>query len=152
MSFRFHIYSTDNTDPLLASDSTGWGLDPVEGEYDPRFEWGGRGSHIETLGGRFDQDYGFEITDRKIRIAGRDLSDLVRAALQTKYEAVDQDWHFTHGLGEVFKVRFSRNPLGFVTTLDAPLYARGLYIVSPPPPQYVRYRYVLFLRVVSQVI
>ncbi len=159
---RFAIYSTDNIDPALAADATFFDLDPEAGEYDPRFEWEARGAHIATLGGRIDQDYGFNIKDRKIRIKGEDMLEAVRIPLEIKHQKKDVEWNFTDGL-EVFRVRFSRQPRGFITTLNVPLYAEGVGLSDkspvlqstgfgdPPPPAYVRYSYEILLLVVSQL-
>ena len=148
---RFAIYSTDDIDPDLAVDVTFFDLDPDAGEYDPRFDWEARGSHQETLGGRVDQDFGFNIKDRKIRIAGDDMLEEMRVPLEIKHHKVDQDWNFTDGL-EVFRVRFSRKPRGFVATLNVELHERrGLDISDPPPLAYVRYNYEIILLVDSQL-
>lgn len=159
---RFAIYSTDNIDPAQAADATYFDLDPEAGEYDPRFEWQARGAHVATLGGRIDQDYGFNVKDRKIRLKGDDMLEAVRKPLETKHQKVDADWNFTDGL-EVFKVRFSRQPRGFFATVNVPLYAGGVGLSDlspwakpsgfgdPPPPAYVRYSYEILLLVVSQL-
>ncbi len=147
---QFAIYSTDNIDPLLATDATFFVLDPDAGEYDPRFEWEARGSNQQTLGGRVDQDFGFNIKDRKIRIAGEDMLEEVRVPLEIKHQAVNQDFNFTDGL-EVFRVRFSRKPRGFIATLIVDLYKRGIVISDPPPLAYVRHSYEIILLVDSQL-
>jgi hypothetical protein len=155
--FAFNIYNTDNTDPDLATGLTRWGPDPISGEYDPRFEWEGRGSHVITLGGppgvakgRKHQDSGLFIQDRKIRIAGSDMFEVLRSELQTKYEALDTEYHFTDGLGEVFKVRWSRRPRGFNAILNTPLYATGIMTGFPPSEKYRRFTYEVMLWIISQ--
>lgn len=147
---RFSIYSTDNIDPKLATDATFFDLDTKKGAWDPRFEWEARGANTPTLGGRIDQDYGFNIKDRKIKIGGEDMLEEVRVPLEIKHQKKDQDWNFTDGL-EVFRVRFSRKPRGFITTLDAELFGQGLEISDPPPLAYVRYKYEILLLVDSQL-
>ncbi len=147
---RFAIYSTDNIDPALASDATFFDLDAEAGSYDPRFEWQPRGSHTPTLGGRIDQDYGFNIKDRKIKITGEDMLEEVRVPLEIKHQKKDSEWNFTDGL-EVFRVRFSRQPRGFVTSLKTDIYSQGQKISDPPPLAYVRYNYEILLLVTSQL-
>jgi hypothetical protein len=153
---RFYLYGTDNVNPTLATNVTEWALDPVEGEYDPTFEWEGRGADIATLGGRIIQDYGLNEKDRKIRLAGRDLTPALRAALQTKYAAVNQQYHFTARpaqgqASDVWKVQFRRVPLGFSAILDAPMFAVGRMYAEPAPDGYERYRYEMVLLVVAKV-
>ena len=152
MSFRFSIYSTDDPDPDVAVDVTSWKPDPIEAVYDPRFEWVGRGAHVATLGGMVHQDAGLNIKDRKILISGRDMSNALRSELETKYVTVDTEWNFTDGLGEVFRVRFAREPRGFNAILDAALYAKGIFSSNPPPIKYVRYHYEIILLVISQTV
>jgi len=152
VGFQFSIYSLDNVDPNLASDSTSWKPDPRTAEYDPRFEWTGRGSHTATLGGMDHQDYGLEIQDRKIRIAGQDFSEALRLELETKYEALDTEFHFTSGLGGVVRVRFSRVPRGFISVLNASLFAKGLFLNTIPAEQYRRYNYEIMLHVIAEVV
>lgn len=149
---RLYLYATDNVDPALASNVTEWGVDPIEGEYDSTFEWAGRGAHIATLGGQVIQDYGLNEKDRKIRIAGRDLTPALRTALQTKYAAVNQEYHFTARpaavqASDVWKVQFRRVPMGFSAVLDAPMFAVGRMYAEPPPAGYERYRYEVVLLV-----
>ena len=153
---RLYLYGTDNVDPALASNVTEWGVDPVEGEYDSTFEWEGRGADIPTLGGRIIQDYGLNEKDRKIRIAGRDLTPALRTALQTKYAAVNQQYHFTARpaagqASDVFRVHFRRSPMGFSAVLDATMFAIGRMYEEPPPAGYERYRYDIVLLVVQKV-
>lgn len=157
--FAFNIYSIDNVNPDLAADLTRWGPDPIAGEYDPEFEWEGRGSHTITLGGppgsvkgRKHQDSGLFIQDRRIMISGSDFTVGLRDEIQTKYEAVDTDFNFTDGLGEVFRVRFSRRPRGFSPLLNTPLYATGLLTGFPPPEKYRRYSYEIMLWVKDQLV
>lgn len=150
--FRFSIYSTDNLNPDLALDSTSWGPDPINGEYNDRHAWEGRGSHVRTLKGVKHQDQGLNIEDRQIRIAGSDFTDELRAEIQTKYEALDTVFNFTDGLGEVFNVRFSRRPRGFSPILNTPLWAKGIMLGFPPPPKYKRYGYEILLFVTAQVL
>ena len=152
MPFRFSIFSTDDPNPDIALDTTNWMPDPINAAYDPRFEWTGRGVSIATFGGMIHQDTGLNIKDRKILIQGRDMSDALRAELETKYASVDTEWNFTDGLGEVFRVRFARDPRGFIAILDASLYAKGLFSSNPPPPKYTRYAYEILLLVVSQTV
>jgi hypothetical protein len=154
---RFYLYSTDNTDPALAIDVTEWGLDPIEGEYDPEFEWDGRGASIATLGGRVNQDWGQNEKDRKIRVAGQDLNPSLRAALETKYNAIDAEWHFTARKaavtpGDVWLVNFRRSPRGFTAVLDGPTFAVGRMYGEPPDPGYERYRYELVLLVGAKLL
>lgn len=116
---RFYLYATDDVDPAEASNVTEWGLEPIEGEYDSEFEWDGRGADIPTLGGRIIQDWGVHEEDRKIRVAGRDLSPTLRAALETKYLAIETEWHFTARKSaavsaDVWKVQFRRVPMSRV--------------------------------------
>lgn len=153
---RFYLYATDDPDPAEASNVTEWGLDPIEGEYDSTFEWEGRGADIATLGGRIIQDYGLNEKDRKIRIAGRDLTPALRTALQSKYVAVDQEYHFTarpaeDQAGDVWKVQFRRIPMGFSAVLDGPMFAVGRMYQEPPPAGYERYRYEVVLLSVEKV-
>jgi len=91
---RCYLYSTDSTDPALALNETDWLLDPIEGEYDSEFEWDGRGASVPTLGGRVIHDYGMLEADRNIRIAGSDLTEAERDALESKY-AAGGEWHFS---------------------------------------------------------
>src|SRR5687767_5454670 len=121
---RFYLYSTDDPDPAAAVDETDWLLDPIEGEYDPEFEWDGRGAAVVTLGGRIVQDYGRSELDRNIRIAGADLTAAERAALDQKYSAIDTEWFFTARAADatpadVWRVQFRRVPRGFSALLDA---------------------------------
>lgn len=150
--FSFNIYSIDNVDPDLAADLTRWGPDPISGLYDSTFEWEGRGSHIATLFGRKHQDSAPNIKDRKIMIGGSDFTVDLRDQIQTKYEALDTEYNFTDGLGEVFRVRFSRRPRGFTPVLNTPLYATGILIENPPPAKYRRYSYEIMLWIVSQLV
>lgn len=161
--FGFAIYTTENVDPDLAADVTRWGADPINGEYDPRFMWEGRGSHVVTLGGppgsvkgRKHQDSGLFIQDRRIRIAGSDLPNVVREEIQTKYEVVDTEFNFTaegDGIGDVFRVRFSRRPRGFNAVLNTPLFAIGSMLGSPPPDEkYRRYNYEVILWIIDQLV
>lgn len=153
VGFNFSIYSLDNVDPDLAVDSTSWKPDPRgAAEYDPRFQWEGRGAHTPTLGGMDHQDYGLEIQDRMIRIAGEDFTEALRLAIETKYEAVDTEFHFTSGLGGVVRVRFSRVPRGFTSLLDTSLFAKGIFVSPFPPESYRRYRYEILLHVISEVV
>ena len=153
---RFYLYSTDDADPAEADDVTEWGLDPIEGEYDPEFEWDGRGSHVTTLGGSVIQDYGVNELDRKIRVAGRDLNNTLRAELETKYLQPNTEWHFTARKAEavaadVWKVQFRRVPRGFSALLDGPTFAVGRMYQEPPDAGYERYRYELVLLVLEKV-
>lgn len=148
---RFAIYSTDNIDPALAADATFWDFDPEgPGEYDSRFEWEARGSSVATLGGRIDQDYGFNIKDRKIKVVGEDMLEEARVPLEIKHQKIDATWNFSDGL-EVWRVRFSRKPRGFVTTLNGERFGQGLQISDPPPLAYVRSKYEILLLVDSQL-
>ena len=159
----FSVYSTDNVDPDLATDSTSWDFDVWgQGQYDSRFEWEGRGVNTLTFGGRVDQHFGFNIKDRKIRISGADLTEDVRKALQIKYEA-DQEWNFTDGI-DVFRIRFSLKPSGFAAALDGTMLGKGIrgfvnatiqdiyqnqtLLVS----NFLKYRYNMLLRVNSQLV
>ena len=153
---RLYLYGTDNVNPTLASNVTEWAVDPVEGEYDSTFDWDGRGADIGTLGGRIIQDWGLNEKDRKIRIAGRDMTPALRTALQSKYAAVNQQYHFTARpaqgqASDVWKVRFRRVPMGFSAILDAPTFAVGRMYAEPAPDGYERYRYELVLLVVEKV-
>lgn len=152
MPFRFSIFSTDDPDPDKALDVTSWKPDPIEAQYDPRFEWVGRGAHVATLGGMVHQDTGLNIKDRKIFVGGRDMSNALRAELETKYVTVDTEWNFADGLGDVFRVRFARDPRGFIAILDAALYAKGIFTSNPPALKYVRYKYEITLLVISQTV
>jgi hypothetical protein len=153
---RFYLYSIDDPDPAQALDATEWGLDPIEGEYDPEFEWNGRGSDVATLGGRVIQDYGLNELDRKIRVSGRDLNDTLRAELEMKYVEPNTEWYFTarkaEGVGaDVWKVRFRRVPRGFSALIDGPTFAIGRMYQEPPDAGYERYRYELVLLVVEKL-
>ena len=152
MGFSFNIYSTDNVDPDLASDLTRWGPDPVNGQYDPRAEQEGRGSHVATLKGRKHQDSGVNIEDRRIMIAGSDMRNDLRELILAQYEVTDAEYNFTDGLGEVFRVKFSRRPRGFNAVLNTPLYAVGIMIQNPPPEKYRRYTYEIQLWILSQLV
>ncbi len=152
MAFAFSIYSTDNSDPGIALDSTSWGPDPNSAEYDPEFEWAGRGSHTPTLGGVAHQDYGFNIADRKIRIKGTDMSQTLRDAIDAKNKQTDVQWNFTDGNGKVYRVRFSRVPRGFVAIKNEILYAKGLFKSNPPDAAYTRFTYEIILLVTSQIV
>lgn len=148
---RLAIYSTDNADPKVAADATFFDLDVLNGgTYDSRFEWEARGSSEPTLGGRVDQDYGFNVKDRKIRITGKDMLEAVRGPLEIKHQKADTAWNFSDGL-EVWTVRFSRKPRGFVTTLNTSIYGDGLEISDPPPLSFIRYEYEIILLVDSQL-
>ena len=121
---RFYLYDTDNVDPALASDVTEWGLDPIDGQYDPQFEWDGRGTDVATLSGRVIQDYGLVEKDRKIRIAGHDLSAALKADIEAKFTTVDGQWNFTARAAagvasDVWTVQFRRVPRGFTAVLDS---------------------------------
>jgi hypothetical protein len=153
---KFYLYSTDHADPARAADATEWGLDPLEGEYDPEFEWNGRGADIPTLGGLVIQDYGVIEKDRKIRVAGRDLNGALRSALESKYLVANGEWHFTarraaNIAADVWKVRFRRVPRGFSAVLDGPTFAVGRMYQEPPDPGYERYRYELVLLVLEKI-
>jgi len=152
MGFSFNIYNSDNVDPDLATGLVRWGPDPISGEYDPTFEWEGRGSHPATLFGRKHQDSGQNIKDKRIRIAGSDFTIDLRDQIQTKYDALDTEFNFTDGEGEVFRVRFSRRPRGYMTILNTPLFATGLLIENPPAAKYRRYSYEIMLWVTSQLV
>jgi hypothetical protein len=153
---RLYLYATDNVDPALASSVTEWGVDPTEGEYDPQFEWDGRGADIATLGGRVIQDYGVVEQDRKIKIAGRDLTQALKTAIESKFTTVGGQWHFTarkaSGVAaDVWKVQFRRVPRGFTSVLDAPVFAVGRMYGEPPDSGYERYTYEIVLLVVQKV-
>jgi hypothetical protein len=153
---RLYLYATDNVDPALATNVTEWGLDPIEGEYDPQFEWDGRGADIATLGGRVIQDYGLVETDRKIKIAGRDLTQALKTAIESKFATVDGQWHFTARkaagvAADVWKVQFRRVPRGFTSVLDGPVFAVGRMYAEPPDSGYERYTYEIVLLVVQKV-
>ena len=148
---RFAIYSTDNIDPNVAVDATFFDLDVLNGgEYDPRYQWEPRGSSEPTLGGRNDQDYGFNIKDRKIRVTGKNMLEEARVPLEIKHQKIDGTWNFTDGL-EVWRVRFSRKPRGFVTKLNVSIYGDGMEISDPPPLAFVRHEYEILLLVDSQL-
>jgi hypothetical protein len=153
---RLYLYATDNVDPALATNVTEWGVDPTEGEYDPQFEWDGRGTDIATLGGRVIQDYGVVEQDRKIRIAGRDLTQALKTGIESKFTTVGGQWHFTarkaSGVAaDVWKVQFRRVPRGFTSVLDAPVFAVGRMYAEPPDSGYERYTYEIVLLVVQKV-
>ncbi len=153
---RLYLYATDNVDPAHATNVTEWGIDPIDGEYDPRFEFDGRGADIVTLGGRVIQDWGLNEKDRKIRIAGKDLNPTEKSALQTKYETTNGQFYFTARVAaatpaEVWKVQFRRSPAGFVAVLDAPMFAVGGRYSEPPPSGYERYHYEMVLLVVEKM-
>ena len=94
--------------------------------------------------------------DRKIRIAGRDLTPALRTALQTKYAAVNQEYHFTARAAaaqasDVWRVQFRRAPMGFSAVLDASTFAIGRMYAEPPAAGYERYRYEIVLLVNQKV-
>jgi hypothetical protein len=153
---RFYLFATDNIDPALASNVTEWGLDPMEGEYDPQFEWDGRGADVATLGGRVVQDYGLVEKDRKIRIAGRDLSAALKSAIESKFTTIDGQWNFTArksagAPADVWRVQFRRVPRGFTSVLDGPFFAVGRMYAEPPDAGYERYTYEIVLLVVAKL-
>jgi hypothetical protein len=162
---EFAIYSIDNLDPNLASNVTKWQFDKFtgRGEFDKRHEWEGRGVAVPTFGGVLVQDYGMHIEDRKIRVAGEEMTEAIREALQTKFETLDQDWNFTDGL-EVFRVRFRRNPRGFMAQLQGARYGQGFrgfpdsdvseFFQSQQlyPSKFVYFTYELVLLVRSQLV
>jgi len=152
VGFSFNIYNIDNLDPDLATGLTRWGPDPIDGEYDPTFEWQGRGSHVITLFGRKHQDSGQNITDRRIMIAGSDFTLDLRDQIQSKYEALDTEFNFTDGEGDVFRVRFSRRPRGYHAVLNMGIFAKGILIENPPPAKYRRYSYEIMLWIISQLV
>lgn len=152
MGFAFSLYDTDNADPDLASNLTRWGPDPINGEYDPRAMQEGRGSHVATLKGRKHQDSGVNIEDRRIMIMGGDMDNALREEILAKYEVTDAEYNFTDGLGEVFRVRFSRRPRGFNAVINMPIYATGILIENPPAEKYRRYNYEVQLWILSQLV
>src|SRR5262249_58876439 len=132
-------------EPSLGGGVSERALGPVEGEYNRTCEWEGGGADIAALGGRVIQDYGLDEQDRKIRIGGRDLTPALRAALHTKYAAVNHQYHFTARpaqgqASDVWKVQFRRVPMGFSAILDAPMFAVGRMYAEPAPDGYERYR------------
>ena len=152
---RCYLYSTDSTDPALALNETDWLLDPIEGEYDSEFEWDGRGASVPTLGGRVIHDYGMLEADRNIRIAGSDLTEAERDALESKY-AAGGEWHFSARAADVtpatvWLVQFRRVPRGFTAVLDAPKFAVGRYHSQPPALGYVGYKYEIVLMVLEKL-
>ncbi len=152
MGFAFSLYNTDDVDPDLATGLTRWGPDPLRGEYDPRAMQDGRGSHVATLKGRKHQDSGVNIEDRRIMIAGSDMGNDLREDILAKYEVTDAEFNFTDGLGEVFRVKFSRRPRGFNAVINMPLFATGIMIQNPPPEKYRRYTYEVQLWILSQLV
>jgi hypothetical protein len=153
---RFYLYSTANPDPAADAGAISFLLDPVEGEYDPDFEWDGRGAVVPTLGGRVIQDYGMVEADRSIRVAGSDLTAEERAAIEALYIQQDTEWHFTARPADdtpapVWRVQFRRVPRGFTAVLDAPKFAIGRFYSQPPAAGYEQYRYELVLLVVARV-
>lgn len=150
-SVHFAIYSTDNTDPDLASDCTWFYQDPTHGEYDPEHGWEGRGSHLPTLSGVFHQDFGVDVKDCKILIRDDNaLTQPIKDALQAKYQAKGKQWHFTDGVN-VFLVIFSRSPRGFRAWCNMRMWGLGLQVSQPPPDRYVRYSYEILLHIVEVV-
>jgi hypothetical protein len=85
-------------------------------------------------------------------IGGSDLPEDLRAQIQTQYEALDALYNYTDGLGDVFRVRFSRRPRGFNAVLNTPLYATGILIENPPPEKYRRYTYEVLLWIIAQLV
>lgn len=149
---HFAIFSTDTITPYLAVDATYLDQDPIYGEYDPQYEWVGRGSTTPTLGGVAIQDFGSIQADRKIYIKESTfaLSKASRDALEIKY-AAQQEWNFTDG-EEVFRVRFSRSPRGFKSWKNMVMWWDGMRVSSPPPASFVVYNYEILLLVVSKLI
>jgi hypothetical protein len=152
---KFFLYNTDDADPAAATGVVSWELNAVESEYDPAYEWDGRGADIATFGGRVIQDYGQVEADRKIRVAGIHLDPDTVAALEAKYTAADE-YHFTArkvaAVAEtVWKVRFRRVPRGFTATLDAPTFQIGRAFSEPAPVGYERYSYEMVLLVIQKL-
>ena len=151
----FYLYSTDDADPAEAATvALAWQADTLESEYDPAFEWAGRGSDVPTLGGHVIQDYGVVEQDRKIRCAGWLEADEA-AALEAAYIA-GGEYHFTARkqtgvAAEVWKVQFRRVPRGFTAVLEATTFATGRLISEPVAADYERYRYELVLLVVAKI-
>jgi hypothetical protein len=153
---RLYLYGTDNLDPNLAGNVTQWGVDPEDGEYDPEFEFAGRGANVATLGGRVLQDYGQVEVDRKIRIAGQDLSLALKNAIAAKYATVDGQFNFTarraaNVASDVWRVQFQRVPRGFSAVLRAAMYQVGRMYAEPAHDDYERYEYEIILLVVSKL-
>jgi hypothetical protein len=153
---RLYLYATDNIDPALATNVTEWGVDPIDGEYDPQFEFDGRGANIATLGGRVIQDYGQVERDRKILIKGSDLTLALKTAIEAKYVTVEGQFNFTARKAaatpaDVWRVQFQRNPRGFSAVLDAARYGIGHMYVEPAHIDYERYTYEIVLLVVSKL-
>ena len=116
----------------FAIDVTEFYQDPLGGEYDPEYEWEGRGSVLPCLSGVQVQDMGVDMQDRKILI--RDTDALKQAhvdALEAKYQVRDTMWYFTDGLN-VFKVQFTRHPRGFRKWRNVKSFIRWLHM-SPRP-------------------
>jgi len=138
-------------DQTFTTDVTVFTQDPVHGDYDPEYDWPGRGSHLQTLGDVVHQDFGVNAADRKIMIRDDDaLTQAVKDALQAKYETAGAEWYFTDGV-KVFRVRFSRNPRGFRAWRNMRLWGLGLQISQPPPADYVWYSYEMILWVIEEV-
>jgi hypothetical protein len=154
MPVHFAIYSTDGsdpTDPTTASDYTYFYGNPRHGEYDPDYDWDGRGSHIQTLGSVVHQDFGVNDKDRKIRIRDDDaIPESIRDELQLKYEEEDTEWHFTDGL-RVFRIVFSRRPRGFHAWLNMAKFDEGLQRGLSDPDEYCWYSYEMLLHVIQVV-
>jgi len=151
---KFYLYSTDDADPAEAADKIEWQADTLESEYDPAFDWNGRGADVVTLGGHVIHDYGTLEADRKIRCAGF-IDPAEAAALEAAYLA-GGEYHFTarKQLGvaaDVWKVRFRRVPRGFTAVLDTPVFAIGRAISEPVREGYEQYRYEVVLLVVNKL-
>jgi hypothetical protein len=134
-------------DAAFTTNVTEFYQDPVGGEYDPEYEWEGRGSVLPCLSGVQIQDFGVDMQDRKILIRDNDAMKQSHVdALDAKWPAKDGQWYFTDGI-YVFKVQFQRSPRGWRKWLNTKLYFKGLQISQPPPERYVWYSYEIILLV-----
>ena len=153
---KFYLYNTDSPDPAIATGLLNWELNPQESEYDPTYEWNGRGADVPTLGGHVYHDYGLVESDRKIRITGSYLDATTMAALEAKYAATNTEYYFSARKVDavadtIWKVRFRRQPRGFTCELDAPVFMIGRALSQPVPTGYERYKYEMVLLVVSKL-
>jgi hypothetical protein len=85
----------------------------------------GRGSVHITLEGIVVQDFGIpsNFSGGQIFLEDTEAIDAtVKNALETAYLAEDTDWYFTDSI-DIYKVKFSRNPVGFHSWLSYAIYA-----------------------------
>jgi len=120
--------------------------DPVNGEYNPRYQWPRRGSILPCLSGVQIQDMGLDMQDRKILI--RDNYALKQShvdALQAKYEQKGAEWYFTDGVYTFRVVIWDFQP-----TLNTRAWFKGLSLAEdgdPPADRYIWYNYEMTLLV-----